>query len=577
MVESVHESNVPEDLAREMRAQLAAVTGGLAPDDYAQAWWDWYLNMAHTPDKQTQIAKTALGALMDNFDFAMRASTGQPIAPADDDKRFASDAWNQWPFNVMARGYLNWSQVVKQATSDIPGVSRHNADLVAFASQQAVEAASPANYLWANPELLELTRAQSGQNLVAGFKNWLEDIDATLKHKPPAGSDAFKVGRDVAVTPGKVVYRNELIEVIQYGAATPSVHAEPVLIVPAWIMKYYILDLSPRNSLVRYLVDSGHTVFMISWKNPNEHDRNLGMDDYHNRGIRDALSAVGAIVPNVKIHAVGYCIGGTLLSISAAALAREGDHRLASMTLFAAQTDFSEPGELSLFISPSQLSMLEAMMHKAGVLSSDKMGASFALLRARDLLWTPAINTYMKGNREKLNDLMAWNSDGTRMPWRMHSEYLKQLYLQNDLAAGRFRVNGEPVNLAAITLPMFVLGTETDHVAPWRSTYKARALTRSTDYTFVLTSGGHNGGIVCGPVNPKRRYRELTWKNADGSLNPDQWMQQAALHKGSWWPSWQAWLAAHSGPCDAPLPDLGNQTAGYGILGDAPGNYVLER
>ena len=565
------------DLAREMRAQLAAVTGGLAPDDYAQAWWDWYLNIAQTPAKQSEIAKTAFDALLDNFNFGMRAATGQPVAPGGDDKRFASEAWNQWPFNVMARGYMNWENLVKQATSDVPGLSPHNADLVAFASRQALEAASPANYLLANPELLEITRAQSGQNLVAGFKNWLEDVDATLNHKPPAGSDAFRVGENVAVTPGKVVYRNDLIEVIQYCATTPSVHAEPILIVPAWIMKYYILDLSPRNSLVRYLVDQGHTVFMISWKNPIAHDRNLGMDDYQNKGIRDALNAVGAIVPNVKIHGVGYCIGGTLLAIAAAALAREGDRRLASMTLFAAQTDFSEPGELSLFISPSQLAMLEAVMQKAGVLSSDKMGASFALLRARDLLWTPAINTYVKGNREKLNDLMAWNSDGTRMPFRMHSEYLKQLYLQNDLAGGRFRVNGEVINLAAITVPMFVLGTETDHVAPWKSAYKARALTRSPDYTFVLTSGGHNGGIVSGPVNPKRRFRELTWKDAQTSLDPDEWMQQAVLHQGSWWPAWAAWLAAHSGPSDALLPGLGNQSAGYGIVGDAPGNYVLER
>ncbi len=477
----------------------------------------------------------------------------------------------------MARGYLNWEQLVKQATSDVPGLSRRSADLVAFASQQVLEAASPANHLLANPELLELTRAQSGQNLVAGFKNWLEDIDGTLRHKPPAGRDEFKVGVNVAVTPGKVVYRNELIELIQYGATTPGVHPEPILIVPAWIMKYYILDLSPRNSLVRYLVDKGHTVFMISWKNPNEIDRNLGMDDYHNKGIREALSAVGAIVPNVKIHAVGYCIGGTLLSIAAAALAREGDQRLASMTLFAAQTDFSEPGELSLFISPSQLSMLEAVMHKSGVLSSDKMGASFALLRSRDLLWTPAINSYVKGSRAKLNDLMAWNSDGTRMPWRMHTEYLNQLYLQNDLAGGRFRVNGEPIDLGAITVPMFVLGTETDHVAPWRSTYKARALTRSADYTFALTSGGHNGGIVSGPVNPKRRYREKSWKDAESYLDPDQWMQQAALHEGSWWPAWQAWLAARSGACSAAVASIGNESAGYRILGDAPGDYVLAR
>jgi polyhydroxyalkanoate synthase len=565
------------DLAREMRAQLAAVTGGLAPDDYAQAWWDWYLSVAQTPDKQSAIAKTAFDALLDNFNFGMRASTGQPVAPGADDKRFASQAWNQWPFNVMARGYLNWENVVRQATSDVPGLSRHSADLVAFASRQALEAGSPANYLLANPELLELTRAQSGQNLVAGFKNWLEDVDATLKHKPPAGSEAFRVGENVAVTPGKVVYRNELIEVIQYSATTPSVHAEPLLIVPAWIMKYYILDLSPRNSLVRYLVDQGHTVFMISWKNPNAHDRNLGMDDYHNKGIRAAMDAVAAIVPNVKLHAVGYCIGGTLLTIAAAELARQGDHRLASMTLFAAQTDFSEPGELSLFISPSQLAMLEAVMQKAGVLSSDRMGASFALLRARDLLWTPAVNTYVKGNREKLNDLMAWNSDGTRMPFRMHSEYLKQLYLQNDLAGGRFAVNGAVISLAAITVPMFVLGTETDHVAPWKSTYKARALTRSPDYTFVLTSGGHNGGIVSGAVNPKRRYRELTWRDAQSVLDADQWLKQAALHEGSWWPAWTAWLAAHSGPPDAPLPNLGNQPAGYGIVGDAPGEYVLER
>ncbi len=575
MAESV--PNVQEEIAREMRAQLAAVTGGLAPDDYAQAWWDWYLHLAKTPSKQTEIARRAVEALMDNFSFAMRASTGKPVPPAMEDKRFASEAWNQWPYNVMARGYLNWAEFVKHATSNVPGLTGRSADLVSFSSQQALEAVSPANHLLANPELLELTRAQSGKNLVAGFKNWLEDVDGMLNSKAPSSSAEFKVGENVAVTPGKIVYRNELIEIIQYSPATPAVHAEPILIVPAWIMKYYILDLSPRNSLVRYLVDKGHTVFMISWKNPNAADRNLGMDDYHNKGIRDALSAVGAIVPNVKIHAVGYCIGGTLLSIAAAKLAAEGDHRLASMTLFAAQTDFSEPGELSLFISPSQLSMLEAVMNKAGVLSSDKMGASFALLRAKDLLWTPAINTYVKGNREKLNDLMAWNSDGTRMPWRMHTEYLKQLYLQNDLAGGRFRVNGGPISLSAISLPMFVLGTETDHVAPWKSAYKARALTRSADYTFVLTSGGHNGGIVCGPVNPKRRFRDLTWTNATDALDPDQWMQQAALHQGSWWPAWQAWLASHSGPCDAAPPALGNQSAGYGVLGDAPGEYVRQR
>ena len=567
----------PEELAREMRAQLAAVTGGLAPDDYAQAWWDWYLNIAQAPGKQSEIAHSAFQAVADNFSFASKAATGTPVAPASDDKRFAAEAWSQWPFNVMARGYLNWEQMVKQATSQVPGLSGRNADLVKFSSQQVLEAASPTNHLLANPELLELTRAQSGQNLVAGFKNWIEDADAMLNHKAPAGSGEFKVGENIAVTPGKVVYRNALIELIQYAPTTPTVHAEPLLIVPAWIMKFYILDLSPRNSLVRYLVDKGHTVFMISWKNPNDADRNLGMDDYYNLGIRDALQAVGAIVPNAKVHGVGYCIGGTLLSIAAADLARQGDARLASVTLLAAQTDFSEPGELSLFISPSQLEMLEAVMQKAGVLGSDKMGASFALLRSRDLLWNPMVNTYIKGKREKLNDLMAWNSDSTRMPCRMHSEYLRRLYLQNDLAADRFQANGEPISLSAITLPLFVLGTEADHVAPWKSVYKVRALTRSTDYTFALVSAGHNGGIVCGPENPKRRFRELTWEDADAALSPDEWLERAWLQQGSWWPSWQAWLAQHSGPLDAPCPSLGKADAGYAVLHDAPGTYVLQR
>ncbi len=558
MAESAQGSSAQDQLTREMRAQLAAITGGLAPDDYAQAWWDWYLNIAQAPQKQTDIATTAFKAMMDNFSFAMQASTGKTLAPAADDARFAADGWKQWPFNIMARGYLNWTTVLKQATTNVPGLPARSADLVGFSTRQVLDATSPANHLMSNPELLELTREQSGQNLVSGFQNWLEDLGRTLKHEQPVGTENFKVGVNVAVT-------------------TATVHPEPVLIVPAWIMKYYILDLSPQNSFVRYLVEKGHTVFVISWKNPNEIDRNLGMDDYLDKGIRAALDAVAAIVQGSKIHAVGYCIGGTLLSIGAAALAREGDHRLASMTLLAAQMDFSEPGELSFFISPSQLAMLEAVMHKAGVLGSDKMGAAFGLLRSNDLLWAPAINTYVKGKREKLNDLMAWNSDGTRMPWRMHSEYLQQLYLQNDLANGRFKVRGEAVDLKAITLPMVVFGTETDHVAPWMSTFKARQLTRSADYTYVLTNGGHNAGIVCGPVHPRRRFRELTWKDATTTCEAVEWLDQATLHQGSWWPWWQEWLAAHSGAQTASPLVAGNPAKGYSVLGDAPGEYVLQR
>ena len=577
MARSAEALSAEQQLLREMRAQMAAVTGGIAPEDYVQAWWDWFLNVSNDPQKQAEITHSAVQAFTDNVIFAMQAASGQPLAPAADDKRFADAGWSQWPFNIMARGYLNWAQLLQRATTDVPGLSKRSADLVGFSSRQFVEGASPGNSLLTNPELLELTRKQSGRNLVEGFKHWLEDVDRTLTHKPAIGGESFKVGVNVAATPGKIVYRNELIELIQYAATTPTVHAEPILIVPAWIMKYYILDLSRENSLVRYLVDQGHTVFMISWKNPNETDRELGMDDYYNKGLRTALTAVETIVPNQKIHAAGYCIGGTLMSIAAAALARDGRSPLASMTLFAAQTDFSEPGELSLFISPSQLDMLEAMMHKTGTLSSEQMGTAFGLLRANDLLWTPAINTYVRGERQKLNDLMAWNSDGTRMPWRMHSEYLQRLYLQNDLASGRFEVNGSPINLADITVPIFALGTETDHVAPWRSTFKTRELTRSQDFTYVLTNGGHNAGIICGPLHPRRRFRESQWTDSNSVSPPDEWVKQAVLHEGSWWPFWQGWLAARSGPLDAALPPLGDRNNGYPILGDAPGEYVLQR
>jgi polyhydroxyalkanoate synthase len=300
------------------------------------------------------------------------------------------------------------------------------------------------------------------------------------------------------------------------------------------------------------------------------------MDDYLNKGFRAALDAVTAIVPDRKVHAVGYCIGGTLLAIAAAALARDGDDRLASMTMFAAQADFSEPGELAFFINPSQLAMLEATMHKKGVLESRQMGGAFAMLRAHDLLWQPAVDNYLKGQRAPMIDLMAWNADGTRMPWRMHSEYLYRLYLDNELATNRFPVEGRLVRLSDIRVPMFVVGTESDHVAPWKSVYKVDNLVRSDDFSFLLTAGGHNAGIVCGPVHPKRHYRITTRRLADPHLAPDDWMQAATRHEGAWWPAWQRWLAEHSGGKTKP-PAIGAARKGYKALEDAPGQYVRQR
>jgi polyhydroxyalkanoate synthase len=577
---NVAKSPDPEEsaeLARVLRAQLATVTGGLAPDMYANAWWDWYLNLAKDPPKQHEMMQDALTKTIDSWTFALRAFSGQPLPPAEGDDRFGADAWAAWPYNVFARSYRNYSDWWQKAWFGVAGVAPENARTLDFVARNALEAASPAHYLATNPELLETTRAEAGENLVRGFHHWLEDIKHTVGSKERHAADKFVVGRDVAASPGKVVLRNELIELIQYSPATESVHAEPILIVPAWIMKYYILDLSARNSLVKFLVSQGHTVFIVSWKNPHASDRGLGMDDYLRLGVRAAFDAVSAIVPERKIHTVGYCIGGTLLSIAAAVYAAEGNQWLASKTLLAAQQDFSEPGELSVFISPSQLDMLESVMARTGVLKSEQMGAAFALLRSRDLLWTPAVDTYLRGKRASPNDLMAWNADGTRMPSRMHAEYLRQLYLNNALARGEFHAEGRRVDLAAIELPMFVVGTETDHVAPWQSTYKARSLTRSSDYTYLLTSGGHNAGIVSGAVHPRRRHRVRTWLNVTDTLTAQEWFEATEPVAGSWWPIWQRWLAEHSTQARVAPPSMGSAAAGYPPIDDAPGKYVLQR
>ncbi|MEZ5649324.1 MAG: alpha/beta fold hydrolase [Burkholderiaceae bacterium] len=571
----------PKDFDREFRAQVAQMTAGLAPTAFTSAWADWAMHLAMAPAKQIELQQQALARARDTWEFALRALGGQPLSPAEGaetaaDRRFAADDWNQFPFNVYARAFRNLEALLKHSVGDVQGVTEYHEKLLEFAVRMLLDGSSPSNFLASNPELLALTREENGQNLVRGLEHWLEDLRRTLANEAPAGTEAFEVGRNLAVTPGKVVFRNELIELIQYAPSTEKVGAEPIMIVPAWIMKYYILDLSPRNSLVKYLVDQGHTVFMVSWKNPDESDREVGMDDYVRKGFFAALDAVTTIVSRRKVHTVGYCIGGTLTMIAAAALAGRGDERLASITLFAAQTDFSEPGELAYFINPSQLALLEATMHQKGVLESKQMGGAFTMLRAQDLLWQPIVDNYLKGRRDPMIDLMAWNADGTRMPWRMHSEYLYRLYLDNELATNEFPVEGRLIRLSDIRVPMFIVGTETDHVAPWKSVYKTDNLVRSDDFTFLLTSGGHNAGIVCGPVHPKRRFRIRTRRLVDPHLAPDDWLAAAELRQGAWWPTWQQWLVEHTNGETKP-PAMGSPAKGYAIVDDAPGQYVRQR
>ena len=565
-----------DDLTRRALAMVANVTGGISPQAFAGAWFTVLGRLATSPGRQAELARQVLTKSIAMAQFAGGAlggrapeAEGTPYA-----SRFSGPEWSKFPFNVLAQSFLTVSGVAREAVREVPGMDADAQGRVGFTLREGLEILAPDNYLPTNPKLIEQTVQEHGRNLLRGVTHLAQDVKRTFKHEGPAGIEQYKVGEQIAVSPGKVILRTNLMELIQYSPQTAQVHPEPVLIVPAWIMKYYILDLSPRNSLVNYLTGLGHTVFMISWKNPDAADRDLAMDDYLSQGVLAALDAVNAVAPKRKVHATGYCIGGTLLAIASALLATRGEDRLASITLFAAQTDFSEPGELGVFISPSQIAMLEAQMWKQGVLESRQMGAAFQLLRTYDLLWSPAVSTYVKGERTGLNDLMAWNADGTRMAWRMHSDYLRQLYLNNDLAEGRFVALGNELDLADVTVPAFVVGTETDHVAPWRSVYKVGRLIRSRDYTFCLTSGGHNAGIISGPTHPKRRHRVRTAKAGLRLPSADKFLQTVEPAQGSWWPIWGQWLNSHSTARRVAPPTMGAAKKGYKPLGDAPGTFV---
>jgi len=566
-----------EIIDRSVHAASARFTVGLSPMALIGAYLDWAAHLAFAPGKQAQLAEKAFKKWLRLANYASRSCWQRGhvepcIQPLPQDNRFDDDAWRSAPWDVTYQAFLLGQQWWHNAMTGVRGVTRRNENMVAFATRQFLDIWSPSNSIFTNPEVLSRTLQESGLNLIRGWHNLVEDWERSQGSRKPVGAEQFEVGRNLAATPGKVVFRNRLIELIQYAPATPTVRPEPVLIVPAWIMKYYILDLSQGNSLVHYLVEQGHTVFMISWKNPGPEDRELSMEDYRMLGTMAALDAVTAIVPGKRVHGVGYCLGGTLLAIAAAALARDGDERLATVNLFAAQADFKEAGELTLFINESQLSFLEDMMWEQGFLDTKQMAGAFQILRSNDLVWSRAVRNYLLGEREPMSDLMAWNADATRMPYRMHAEYLRRLFLENNLADGRFEAGGAPVALTDIRVPVFAVGTELDHVAPWVSVYKFHLLT-DTEVTFLLTKGGHNAGIVSEPRHPRRHYRVST-RPADGHyVDPDVWLATTPRKEGSWWPEWKAWLDTHSG-APMPPPPLGLARGAYSARCDAPGTYV---
>lgn len=548
------------------QANLAKISAGISPAALSTAYFSWLAQLALCPGR---LAELALYPLLHTEDCGnkilceTRPGNGRDV-------RFHTENWESLPWRFWAEGFLQIEDWWRRATTGIPGLPEHVERTVAFCIRQIMDALSPSNFVLTNPNLFYETIRSNGLNLIHGTKLALQDTLERLIGAPPAGIEHFIPGKTVAITPGKIVFRNHLIELIQYKPQTQTVFREPLLILPAWIMKYYILDLSPKNSMVNWFVSKGHTVYIVSWRNPDSTDRNLGLDDYYRLGAMAAIDAVSAIQPKTKINLMGYCLGGTLAMITAAAMARNGDERLNSLVLLAAQGDFSEAGELMLFITESQVSFLKNMMWGQGYLDTKQMAGSFQMLRSYDLIWSKMVHDYMAGTQRGLIDLLAWNADATRMPYKMHSEYLEKLFLDNDFSAGRFKVEGMPVVAANIHLPAFIVSTEKDHVAPWRSVYKIHLMIND-DITFVLTEGGHNAGIVSEPGRKNRTYRIHRHKKDTTYIDPTNWLEIATIKHGSWWLALHHWLVQHSSATRVSPPKLPDS------LPAAPGRYVLQK
>lgn len=558
-------------LDKQLRGWLALATGGVSAASLSLAAVDWALHLAVSPAKVWQVTTTWWTQSI--FDIAAQRPLADGV-PVSGDQRFAAPEWTHWPYHLWRDAFLQIEHAWQSVTTDVDGVSNHHARLVAFVARQWLDLLSPSNCWWMSPIVARELADTLGGNFVRGaayvLEDWQEILSQGFGERMVRLPLTHTVGKDVALTPGHVVFRNELFELLQYAPTTSDVCDEPILLVPSWIMKYYILDLQPEDSMVRYLVNMGHTVFMISWKNPGAEARDFGLSRYLHEGILRALEVVRCRCGDVGVHAAGYCLGGTLLSIAAATMARSQDRRLRTVTFLATETDFVEPGELGLFIDEGALSTLDALMRMQGYLDGHQLSQAFQMLNARDLVWSRMLGEYLLGRRQRPNDLISWNRDTTRLPHRLHAEVLRHLFLSNDLAEGRYCVDGRPIALSDIAVPIFSVGTEHDHVSPWRSVYKLHLLTRAP-LTFVLTSGGHNAGIVSEPGHKGRRYRVRTRPAGGKYADPDQFIRQTEVTLGSWWPCWQRWIMAHStGMCVA-------RDASQGALCAAPGEYVLER
>ena len=503
---------------------------------------------------------------------------GQPaepvVQPAPEDRRFRDREWtDNAVFDYIKQSYLLTAQFLQNAVREGGGLDDQAGRKVDFYTRQFVDAMAPSNYVLTNPEVLRATVETGGENLLNGLQNLLDDLDRGKGRLAISMTDmaAFRIGENIGTTPGKVVYQNDLIQLIQYTPTTETVHRPPLLIIPPWINKFYILDLQPENSFIRWAVGQGHTVFVISWVNPGERLSGKNFEDYMNDGPLAALDAMAAATGEKNANVIGYCLGGTLLSATLAYMTAKRDRRIKSATFFVTMVDFAEAGDLSVFIDEEQLTSLEERMAKKGYLEARDMHQTFNMLRANDLIWSFVVNNYLLGKQPLPFDLLYWNADSTRMPAAMHSFYLRRMYQENLLSQpGGITLGGVKIDLRKVKTPAFILSTREDHIAPWRSTYAATQLYVGP-VKFVLAASGHIAGVV-NPPGGRSKYGH--WTNETNPPSPDDWLAGATQHEGSWWPLWQEWVSPYAG---SKVPARRPGDGKLKPMEDAPGSYVKVR
>ncbi|NNF72668.1 MAG: class I poly(R)-hydroxyalkanoic acid synthase [Rhodobacteraceae bacterium] len=493
----------------------------------------------------------------------------EEIAPQD--RRFSNPLWQTHPyFNFIKQQYLLNAEAMDQAIQDIDNLDDAEKKRVEYFSRQIMDMFSPTNFLGTNPEALARAVETDGESLVKGLENLVRDIEANQGDVQVtlADKDAFKVGENIASAEGSVVFRNQMFELIQYAPTTKTVHKTPLIIFPPWINKFYILDLKPQNSLIRWIVDQGYTLFVVSWVNPDPSYADVGMDTYVEEGYLTAIAEAKKITGEKEVNAIGYCIAGTTLSLTLALMAKRGDKSVKSATFFTTLTDFSDQGEVGVFLNDDFVDGIEREVAEKGILDSFFMSRTFSFLRSNDLVYGPAIRSYMMGEKPPAFDLLYWNGDGTNLPARMSVEYLRGLCQGDKLATDGFPLCGETLTLKDVKVPLCAIACETDHIAAWKSSYEGVRQMGSRSKTFILSESGHIAGIVNPPS--KKKYGHYT--NSDLKLDADAWLETATFYEGSWWPRWEAWLSKKSG---AQVPARAPGDSGQKVLGPAPGTYVI--